>query len=135
MTDGGLGPVRTDRAGVKTSYARSEINGEFVLAVRGCSLCRCRWDWYGATDDVERRGLWGIDSIRMSRIFAIWVRLSHALPRAAHSCRWSAEELAVAQIRDFNLSTLLGRFNPLIFSPEWLHTNGVIGPNEAESCA
>lgn len=38
----------------------------------------------------------------------------------------------VADLKDVSLSTvLLGRFNPLIFSPEWLQTNGVIGPDEA----
>jgi hypothetical protein len=40
----------------------------------------------------------------------------------------------VAELRDTNVSTvLLGRFNPLIFSPEWLETNKIIGPEEAAS--
>lgn len=38
----------------------------------------------------------------------------------------------MTEIRDVAASAvLLGRFNPLIFSPDWLHTNGVIGPQEA----
>jgi len=40
----------------------------------------------------------------------------------------------VAELRDTSLSTvLLGRFNPLIFSPEWLEVNNIIGPEEAAS--
>lgn len=42
-------------------------------------------------------------------------------------------EYLVAELRDRNVSTvLLGRFNPLIFSPDWLFANGAIGPVEAE---
>ncbi|MFL0356681.1 hypothetical protein ACI5KX_09380 [Erythrobacter sp. GH1-10] len=43
-------------------------------------------------------------------------------------------EQCVAEFRDKNYSTvLLGRFNPLIFSPEWLRDNKVIGPEEAQN--
>lgn len=38
----------------------------------------------------------------------------------------------MAELRDYVAATvLLGRFNPLIFSPEWLATNQMIGPEEA----
>lgn len=38
----------------------------------------------------------------------------------------------MTELRDMSASTVLvGRFNPLIFSPEWLQTHNVIGPQEA----
>lgn len=38
----------------------------------------------------------------------------------------------MTELKDFTASTVVvGRLNPLIFSPEWLHSNGVIGPEEA----
>lgn len=41
--------------------------------------------------------------------------------------------MQVAELRDTNVSTVvLGRFNPLIFSPDWLLANGAIGPIEAD---
>ncbi|SEH12668.1 hypothetical protein SAMN05428974_0533 [Sphingopyxis sp. YR583] len=42
----------------------------------------------------------------------------------------------MAELRDRNVSTvLLGRFNPLIFSPDWLAANNVIGPVEAKEAS
>ncbi|AUW59425.1 hypothetical protein C1T17_16355 [Sphingobium sp. SCG-1] len=39
--------------------------------------------------------------------------------------------MSVTELRDFTASTVIvGRLNPLIFSPEWLQSNNVIGPQE-----
>ena len=38
----------------------------------------------------------------------------------------------MTELKDFAASAVVvGRLNPLIFSPEWLHSNNVIGPEEA----
>lgn len=38
----------------------------------------------------------------------------------------------MTELRDFTATAVVvGRLNPLIFSPEWLHSNSVIGPEEA----
>lgn len=40
----------------------------------------------------------------------------------------------MTELKDFATSAVvLGRLNPLIFSPEWLHSNNVIGPEDAKA--
>lgn len=41
-------------------------------------------------------------------------------------------ERSVTELRDLTATTVIvGRLNPLIFSPEWLQANNIIGPQEA----